>query len=860
MKKFTLVSVLFSVLFLSRLFASADIPAGYQYLFPQPGAKYVHPSSTIILRFKNISPYKVQNLSGMFTVSGEKSGQHFGKTIIASDKRTIIFKSARDFEPGETIRVNIEPRFNVTFEKTLLPFLYEFSVLAEQATPSPFPAEEERVAPAKKTNNIKNQPMIMSNGVSVPSDFPHVNITQKTNPSSEYIFLNNVGPPNYNIIFNTSGDPVWYWKTPDRRRDFKVQANGWITMLIRDGYGGSGEGFIALTQNFEFIKVMRATNGYSTDEHELYMLPDSGYLLLGRRETTVDMSQYVPGGQTDATVRETCIQEFTADDHMIFIWRAWDHFDIRDMELESLTSGYIRFPHMNALFIDDDDNILLSSRHLSEISKINRQTGEFIWRLCGIPGSLNNDFQFVNDPLNGFRNEHAIRSLGNGHYLLFDNGNMHSPPQSRAVEYAIDTTQMTASLVWEQRNDVPNKYSYYMGNAERLQNGNTHINWAVGDVLPIAQEVTPQGEKVFEMRFINGYHCYRSFRYPWAGNVSKPYLILEPRPDNLTLLFNKFGDHTVKYYNIYGDTSPNPTTLIDTSRFTLKRLTNLDNGVRYYFRVTAISNAGVESDFSNEEDVVVNIVPPGSNLIVNGDFSNGLDSWIWQLQGSGAANVQIEDGVCHLVIQNPGTQIYDVQLRQIGVPLIQGQNYLFEFDAWAEAARIAEIKVGQDASPFTNYSRIGYSALATTSNHFTYSFQMQEPTDTSVRLVINAGAYSPGIYIDNLSLKMKAPTSLEEKIPVLNQFELYTNYPNPFNPVTHIKYNLPERSRVSLIVYNLQGQEVEVLQNTRVDVGLHTVKLDASQLASGIYFYNLIARPVSGSHVFNETKKMILLK
>ena len=98
---------------------------------------------------------------------------------------------------------------------------------------------------------------------------------------------------------------------------------------------------------------------------------------------------------------------------MIFIWKAWDHFDIRDLEIENLYGSYIRFPHMNAVFIDEDGHILLSSRHLSEISKIHRQSGEFIWRMIGAPNSQYNDFQFVNDPLNGFRNQHAIRSLGN---------------------------------------------------------------------------------------------------------------------------------------------------------------------------------------------------------------------------------------------------------------------------------------------------------------------------------------------------------------------------------------------------------------------------------------------------------------
>ena len=848
------------LLFLSQLIASEGMPVGYQYIFPVPGAKYVHPATTIIIRFEYISPAMLSNLSSLVMVIGEKSGQHAGKTIVASDNRTIIFKPEQNYEPGESVKVIIQPLFLTTPKTSVKPLSYEFRTLVEGMAK---PRQRNEVEPdlhELKRSREARQPRIMSNGVSVPSDFPHVKITKNTNPSDAYIFLNNMGPPSYNIIFDTSGDPVWYWKTPDNRRDFKVQSNGLITMLIRDSVAGSARGFLVLNENFEFIKSITATNGYATDEHELFMLPDSGYFLIGRRETQVDMSQYVTGGQRNATVRETCIQEFTADDQLIFIWRAWDHFDIRDVEIENLRGNYIRFPHMNAIYIDEDEHILLSSRHLSEISKIHRQSGAFIWRLCGTPASANNDFTFVDDPLQGFRSQHAIRSNGNNRYLLFDNGNLHSPPVSRAVEYTIDTVQMTATRVWEFRNDVPNNYSYYMGNAQRLPNGNTHINWAVGDVLPIAQEVTASGDKVFEMQFEAGYHCYRSFRHSWKGNVSAPYLMLEPQADNLTLLFNKFGDADIQFYKIYGGTSPNPTALIDTSRSTLKRLKNLENGQRYYFRVSAVNNNGVEGELSNEESVVVNIAQPGSNFILNNDFSNNAESWIWEVAGPASAQLQVENGVCHIIIQNAGTQIYDVQLRQNGIPLIQGQNYTFEFDAWAEAIRAVEIKVGQDISPFTNYSRIGYTALYTTPKKLVYRFQMQEPTDNNARVVINAGIYSPGIYVDNFSLKMEVETGVDEQSSSSNSFMLYSNYPNPFNPTTYIKYKLPELSSVSLIIFNLQGQKVRTLRENDLEIGLQTVELNASNLPSGIYFYKLAAQSRSSAKMHSFTKKMILMK
>lgn len=853
MKIIRLIILLFCPFFLSQSVARVELPDGYQYVFPNPNSKYVHPSSTIILRFENISPYELMNLSTIINVSGEKSGHHFGKTIIASDKRTLIFESEKSYELGEKVEVSIDPQlseFNLNIIKALN---YEFTVLEEDIIKISFPDEEDVILSGQKKSTADNIPMIMSNGVSVPADFPHVNITHNINPSSDYIFLNSKSKPNYNIIFNTSGAPVWYWKTPDERRDFKVQSNGFITMLIRDGYGGSGLGHIAFTENFEFIKSMRASNGYTTDEHELFMLPDSGYFLIGRRSTIVDMSQYVTGGQIDAKVRETCIQEFTADDQLIFIWRAWDHFDIRDVELENLTGSLIRFPHMNSIYTDDDGHILLSSKRLSEFSKIHRQSGDFIWRMIGVPGNPNNDFQFVDDPENGFRNQHTIRSLGNNRYTIFDNGNLHDPPISRALEYEIDTIQMTATLVWEYRLDLDNGLAYNMGNTQRLPNGNTHINWAGGNALPIATEVTPEGEKIFEMWFEDGYRCYRSFRQPWEGKSIAPYLLLEPQAANLTLIFNKFGDENVDYYNIYGGITPNTTELIDTSHSTLKRMVDLENGLHYYFRVTAVDKDGLESEFSNEEDIYVNINPPGTNLIINGDFINNFEDWIWEVGSLALANVQVEDTVCHFIIQNGGSEINEVQLKQNNILLIKGQEYTFEFDAWADGTRIVEIKIEDDDSPNTNYSRISYSALSPTPKRFTYSFTMQEATDNNSRVVINAGTSAQDIYIDNLSLKMDIPVKSDDKFQPVNQFFLFPNYPNPFSLSTTINYTNPKQGLVLLKVYDGLGREVAVLVNKVQLPGNYKVIFDASRLDSGVYYYRI------SEGDFMQTKMMMLL-
>ncbi len=712
------------------------------------------------------------------------------------------------------------------------------------------PNLDSKSAPAKKTA------MIMANGVSVPSDFPQVYISVNNNPSEGYIFLNNWRNYHpFDMILDNTGSPIWYLRTPnnDRRRDFKVQKNGWLTMLIRFGYG-DGIGHIALDQNYNYIKTFRAVNGYSTDEHELQVLEDGGYLLIAIKDSTVDMSQYVAGGSTHATVKESVFQEFSPDDSLIYQWGAWDHFDIRDLHSteDPLTGGTIRFPHMNAIDIDDDGNVLLSSRHLSEVTKINRQTREIIWRL----GGAHNQFTFIGDSFDGFSMQHDIRALGNNHYTVFDNGNWHNPQISRAVEYELDTLNMTATLVWQYR-ETPDYYSRYMGNVQRLPNGNTFINWATNKF----SEVRPNGEKAFEMAFMDGYDCYRAFRFSWNGMALVPYLIAESHKEAIALIFNKFGDPNVDYYRIYGGTSPNPTTLLDTSKVTLKGLTDLQNLTQYYFRVTAVDIYGQESDFSNEETTTTNFVNPGSNMVLNGSFSNSKSNWYFYDENPASASWSIEDGIGHIKISQGGNDITQIMLVQDGMEVIRGEQYLFEFDAWSDVQRTIEAMILQYGGQYTNYSRTESSLLTTKLTHYSYPFVMEDPSDFNALVIFLMGNSNADVYLDNISFKRITESDVSEssgRMP--RDYELIGNYPNPFNAQTIICFSVPQKSRVKIQLYNILGRFEQELCNIVYDQGNHQIKLNGNQLSTGIYFCLMEATDINGSEIHRNVHKMILIK
>jgi hypothetical protein len=83
---------------------------------------------------------------------------------------------------------------------------------------------------------------------------------------------------------------------------------------------------------------------------------------------------------------------------------------------------------------------------------------------------------------------------------------------------------------------------------------------------------------------------------------------------------------------------------------------------------------------------------------------------------------------------------------------------------------------------------------------------------------------------------------------------LSNNYPNPFNPTTHIEYALPKEDKVTLKIYNVIGQEVATLKNEIQKAGFYRVAFDGSKLSSGVYFYRL------QTSAFNQVKKMLLVK
>jgi len=93
-----------------------------------------------------------------------------------------------------------------------------------------------------------------------------------------------------------------------------------------------------------------------------------------------------------------------------------------------------------------------------------------------------------------------------------------------------------------------------------------------------------------------------------------------------------------------------------------------------------------------------------------------------------------------------------------------------------------------------------------------------------------------------------------EYILIPREFDLSPAYPNPFNPVTTLRFALPENLEVSIVIYNLQGRQIEALRDGYMDAGYQSVVWDANRYPSGMYFTRMIA----GDYV--KTQKLMLVK
>ena len=335
---------------------------------------------------------------------------------------------------------------------------------------------------------------------------PAIEVTVNNNPSDDYLFLGLTAGGPHLLILDNNATPVFYKEVQGVIFNFLWQKNGELTYNI---YPSTSFG---LDSSGTLVNRFYAPDSSTFDFHELTVLEDGTYYVLGDENVHIDLSEIVPGGNSNATLYAQNIYHMDKHDSVIWSWSSIEHYDVTDADKDViLTQPYIDWTHCNSIKVDYDGNLLLSTRNFDEVTKINSKTGEIIWRL----GGRRNQFKFINDTLR-FSRQHDVKRDPAGHLILFNNGVGFNPQHSSLVEYSLDEDSLTATLIrrFSRNGSV---YSSIRGGVQGLSNGDHLIDWGQSDD-PAVTEINQDNQIVYEIRFPNGGHRYRSFRFPWKTN------------------------------------------------------------------------------------------------------------------------------------------------------------------------------------------------------------------------------------------------------------------------------------------------------------------------------------------------------
>ena len=519
------IRTLLSIILLLPVMLLAAQPQSVQYSFPLHESEFLPRSTEIIVRpGPKIDASSVS--SDLFQVRGERSGDHSGRVVLSTDGHTLIFKPDRLFDASERVHVIFQDGLQLQTGAAVSPFEFSFKVTPLEQPIDPYQYRKELGLPASPSDfDVPSLQKTMAD--TLPRDFPTFTVEINGEPSPGDIFFSPtrfISNDGYNMRLSNSGELKYYGKIESGVPfDFKVLPNGMMSYGVMYEPGAQGAygltDYFMMDSSYSVIDEYQMGNGYIADYHEFLYRPNGHVLMNSYDVQPVKMNALVKGGHPGALVVGGVIQELDQNKNVIFQWRSWDHYKITD-SYNDLTQTVIDAVHLNSIEMDHDNHLIISALALAEITKINRKTGDIMWRM----GGKNNEFTFVNESQEHapiyFMYQHDVRRLPNGNITMFDNGDRELRLYSRVVEYAVDEDQKTVTNVWEYRKS-PDIYSDNMGNAQRLPNGNTLIGWGFATMhggVPAITEVDREGNVVFELTFDKPLVAsYRAFKFEYNG-------------------------------------------------------------------------------------------------------------------------------------------------------------------------------------------------------------------------------------------------------------------------------------------------------------------------------------------------------
>jgi len=544
--------------FILVTFLPGSMCQDYIFTDPVPGSEFIKPQQVIALK----APIDIDRryFCGSFQVKGSVSGYIPCTISIFSNDRLLTIKPLQPFKNGEKVTVTIPEYSNRLKNQSMPPCEFHFFI-EQQTLKGIHPIEQGNSTNYSGLNTEPGNSYATGTDYNrdnnLPADYASPNVIINQNASGGCFFFVNYYRPftpynPYLSIWDNYGIPLFYKKMYGVTLNFHKMENGNMLYGTTTGQSTEYNRVYLMDSALKIIDTIAMGNGYNLDMHDFLQLKNGRFLLQAYDDQIVDMSQIVPGGNPQAVVTGLVIQEVDNQRNVYWQWRSWDHFEITDAGTGiNLTAPTIDYCHGNAMKIDLDNNLLISCRNMDEITKINRSTGAIIWRMGKY--AKKNQFTFTNDPL-GYCRQHDIRVLPNGHYTVYDNGNLHVPQVSRALEYRINTSSMEVELVWDYVHD-PEVYSAAMGGFQRTSNNSNVICW--GSNFPLAiTEVDIAKVATLEFYLPDNVQGYRALKDTWKNGVFSSsdeanLISMNGETATDTVLITNYSDHTVSITSIH---------------------------------------------------------------------------------------------------------------------------------------------------------------------------------------------------------------------------------------------------------------------------------------------------------------------
>lgn len=364
-------------------------------------------------------------------------------------------------------------------------------------------------------------------------------------------FLNPTAPRGPQIVDN-EGNTIWFNQIANGTfsADFRVQTYRgeqvltWWEGTAGQGGIGYGVGYIA-NSNYEIIATVESPiAGGSFDLHEFLITPEDTAVAITYMEVPADLSSI--GGPSNGMAWDCIVSEVNIETgESIRDWHSIDHVPVEDTQFQYQPGATFDYMHANGCSLDVDGNLLVSGRHANAVYKVDRMTGEVIWRL----GGAQSDFTLGAG--GEFVGHHDGQGEGGNVYRVFDNQTQAAPgPVSRVIWLEINEDSGTAQLVNEIRH--PEQLTAVAeGNAQRMSNDNVLVSWGQASRI---SEFTPSGQLLFDAALAQGTSSYRVYRTEWEGQpASDPKVAVDGATGDVHAVWN--GATSVASWRVLGDTS-----------------------------------------------------------------------------------------------------------------------------------------------------------------------------------------------------------------------------------------------------------------------------------------------------------------